>query len=226
MTEEHLEAGSVFKNAKVRSAAVIVAHPDDETLWAGGAILMNSDVSWTIITLCRKSDPDRAPRFIKALKRLNATGAMGDLDDGPEQTPLSPQETEKTLLSLLPPGGLFDLVLTHSPWGEYTRHRRHEEIGRAAQSLWLTERLKSRSVWLFAYEDGNRSYLPKAIETAHLHLLLPQDKLKEKYSIITDIYGFTPQSYEARATPREEAFFCFTTRRDLTHWLARGGITI
>jgi LmbE family N-acetylglucosaminyl deacetylase len=215
-----------FETLKVRSAAVIVAHPDDETLWAGGTILMHSDVRWTIITLCRKSDPDRAPKFMEALKILNATGAMGDLDDGPEQTPLLPQKIEKAILSLLPPGTLFDLVLTHSPRGEYTSHRRHEETGRTVQSLWLSRRLRARSIWLFAYEDGNRSYLPKAIEMAHLRTLLPHNIYEEKYRIITEIYDFTPQSYEARTTPRQEAFFCFNTTKDLTQWLGRGGIKI
>ena len=38
-----------------RKAAVIVAHPDDETLWAGGTILMHPETKWTIIALCRKN---------------------------------------------------------------------------------------------------------------------------------------------------------------------------
>ena len=49
---------------------VIVAHPDDETLWAGGTILMNPENQWTIITLCRRDDPDRNPKFYAALKIL------------------------------------------------------------------------------------------------------------------------------------------------------------
>ena len=57
--------------------AVITAHPDDETLWAGGTILLHPDASWTIITICRKSDSDRAPKFFKALQKYDAQGAMG-----------------------------------------------------------------------------------------------------------------------------------------------------
>jgi hypothetical protein len=90
----------------------------------------------------------------------------------------------------------------------------------------LTGQLKARLLCMFAYEDGNKRYLPKAIKTAHLHTSLPRDIVKEKYKIITDIYGFSPQSYEARTTPKEEAFWCFNTTGDLTQWLDRGGIII
>src|SRR5678816_118150 len=92
-----------------KAAAVIVAHPDDETLWAGGTIL--SQPSWRcfIITLCRASDSERAPKFFQALERLGADGKMGDLDDGPEQVPLTENEVQETILQLLPPNH-FDLI--------------------------------------------------------------------------------------------------------------------
>ena len=74
--------------AGIKTAAVIVAHPDDETLWAGGTILTHPGINWVILTLCRKSDPDRAPRFFKAIEQFGAKGLMADLDDGPDQKPL------------------------------------------------------------------------------------------------------------------------------------------
>ena len=71
-----------------KTVAVIVAHPDDETLWAGGTIL--SHPSWTcfIVCLCRGSDPERAEKFNLALSVLKSEGIMGNLDDGPDQKPL------------------------------------------------------------------------------------------------------------------------------------------
>jgi LmbE family N-acetylglucosaminyl deacetylase len=186
--------------------AVIVAHPDDETLWAGGLMLMYPDVDWTVVTLCRKSDLDRAPKFFKALERLNAVGFMADLDDCPEQTPLDNGEMQKTIAELLP-SNRFNLVITHSTAGEYTRHLRHEETAKAVLELWNSDRLFADELWTFAYEDGNRKYLPRAIKNADLLVGLNDEIWRQKHDIITRIYGFSQESFEAKTTPKEEAFW-------------------
>jgi hypothetical protein len=55
---------------------------------------------------------------------------MADLEDGPEQAPLTISFIQNEILRMLPQRS-FDLILTHAPQGEYTRHRRHEEVSRA-----------------------------------------------------------------------------------------------
>ncbi len=188
--------------------AVIVAHPDDETLWAGGTMLLHPDADWTVITLCRKSDCDRAPKFFKALEKYNAAGFMGDLDDGLEQGPLNSLDVQKTIIELLP-CDRFNLIITHSTSGEYTRHLRHEETAKAALALWRSGQLIAENLWSFAYEDGNRQYLPRAVEQADLLFKLPDDIWRRKYDIITEVYGFSEDSFEAGTTPKQEAFWCF-----------------
>jgi len=81
------QLNEVISGAPLR-AAVVVAHPDDETLWCGGYILAHPEFDWRIVTLCRASDPDRAPKFRMVLERLGAVGVMADLDDEPGQVPL------------------------------------------------------------------------------------------------------------------------------------------
>jgi LmbE family N-acetylglucosaminyl deacetylase len=191
-----------------KNCAVIVAHPDDEALWTGGLMLMHPNVKWTVVTLCRKSDLDRAPRFFKALEKFGADGFMADLDDGPEQTPLDSNQVQKTI-ELLLPSKSYDIIITHSTSGEYTRHLRHEETAKAVLALWKSGRLFADELWAFAYEDGNRKYLPRAIKDADLLVGLNKETWRQKYDIITGIYGFNKESFEAKTTPKEEGFWRF-----------------
>lgn len=197
----------MFRHAA--TAAVIVAHPDDETLWAGGFILNQPAWEWTILSLCRGSDPDRAPRFREVLKAFGAQGNMADLDDGPEQKPLAEKEILETILDLLPERD-YDLVITHDPCGEYTRHLRHEETGRSVIRLWHEGKIRTGELWTFAYGDGGRKTLPAAMISADLYFRWPEDTGKRKRGIITELYGFSPDSFEAGSALPNEAFWQFS----------------
>lgn len=201
-----------------KNIAVIVAHPDDETLWCGGMILLHPECDWFVASLCRKNDSDRAPKFKKVLKELNATGTMGDLDDHATQRPLDRKAIEKAILDLLPKQN-FDLIITHSPFGEYTKHLRHEEIGKAVIALWKDKKIETKELWSFAYENGNKKYEPKAITDATIQLILPQNVWEEKYRLITEVYGFEKTGFEGKTTPKTEAFWKFENPQDAAKWL-------
>jgi LmbE family N-acetylglucosaminyl deacetylase len=189
-------------------AAVVVAHPDDETLWCGGYILAHPEFDWRIVTLCRASDPDRGPKFRRVLEQLGAVGEMADLDDEPDQVPLPMEQVQETIARLLA-GNSYSLTLTHGPRGEYTQHRRHEECCHGVVELWQSGCICTDRLWSFAYEDGGRGYLPQVRSDADRRDVLTKNRWLEKRRLITDVYGYGIDSWEARTTPREEGFWCF-----------------
>lgn len=188
-----------------QTALIIVAHPDDEILWAGGTILMHSETQWTVAVLCRRTDPDRAPKFHRVMEDLGATGSLGDLDDGPEQSPLTASTVQEAVLAQVGRTD-YDLILTHDTGGEYTRHRRHEEIGAAVLALWDARKLQSQELWTFAYGDKNIRHAVRADKDVDVYTQLPEDIWAKKRELITGLYGFAKGSFEEKAALREEAF--------------------
>ena len=196
-----------------KKVALIVAHPDDETPWAGGTIPSHPSWQWFIVCLCRGSDTGRATKYKEALKILKSEGIMGDLDDGPDQNPLDNREVEHAIIELLPPM-YFDLIISHNPDGEYSRYIRHEEVDKAVIKLWHAGRLYANELWNFAYEDGHNKNSPRPVETADIYCVLTKRIWMRKYSIITDTYGFEKGSFEAESIPRAESFRQFTNSYD------------
>jgi len=87
--------------------------PDDETLWCGGYILAHPEFHWRVVTLCRASDPDRAPKFRRVLEQLGAVGEMATWMMSPTSA-LPVEQVQKTIVRLLA-GINHSLILTHGP---------------------------------------------------------------------------------------------------------------
>ena len=206
----------------MKKSTIIVAHPDDETLWAGGTILSHPEWNWKIFTLTRRGDPDRSSKFEKALSYFGASGGMNDLNDDPDQPPLDPARVKKAVLELIKETPGREIVITHGPKGEYTRHLRHEEVSSAVTEMWIAREIESNQLWLFAYEDGNGDYLPRPEKGAEL-FSLPREVWARKRHLVRKIYGFDSDSWESRANPRIEGFWKFKSRENLKNWLNGGG---
>ncbi len=204
---------------QIKTVALIVAHPNDETLWAGGTVLSNPSWQCHIVCLCRKGDPDRASRFFNALTALGASGVIGEMDDGPDQTPLPAAEIQGRIQRLLPDKA-YDLIITHNPNGQL----RHEEVSGAVIALWANGSIKTKRLWTFAYEGVQNDYLPTALLNADCWYVLQQVVYDQKCHIITQVYGFEPDSWQRRATPEAEAFWCFANSESAGKWLAQGGL--
>ncbi len=58
-------------------------------------------------------------------------------------------------------------------------------------------KLHAEQVWSFAYEDGGKKYLPRPDRNADLQIKLPYNIWKQKYNIITQIYGFDKEKFRS-----------------------------
>ena len=207
---------------------VVVAHPDDETIWMGGLILRHPGWSWRVLALTRAGDTDRVSRFRRAGRELGAEVSVSDLDDGTVLKPLSRDLREirdriGVMLEGAPdarPGVCdtqsaacgFDLIFTHGVRGEYTRHRRHEQVHRAVKNMWASGQLAGELVF-FAYEDGGGAYRPRAAGDARIRVSLTTEEYARKMHIIRNTYGYRRASFEARAAGPVEAFTTSASER-------------
>lgn len=99
--------------------ALVVAHPDDESIWFGG-LLAAEPGDWTIICCSiPRTDPVRAWKFFDACEVLKAV---------PRLLPFVEAPKDPLYLEPLDLDG-FDQIVTHSLVGEYGHHH-HTQLNR------------------------------------------------------------------------------------------------
>jgi len=99
------------------SNVIVVAHPDDEILWAGGLPIRYADRDWTIICCSiPRADPIRADKFFQVCEELDVVGIC--LPHTETDMWKNLQGVDDIDLSC------FDCIVTHNSQGEYG-HRHH-----------------------------------------------------------------------------------------------------
>jgi len=189
----------------MKEAAIIVAHPDDEIIWCGGMILQNPTWDWTVLSLCRESDPDRHPKFRAVCDSLDVAGYIFDADDGnPLKAIDMPRQIGRKIRDVLSWTD-WDLILTHGPGGEYG-HPRHIDVHNEVLRLAELGMLRCQELWTFAYHCDPRTGECLALSDADVVVSLTPAQLAEKQWIIRQQYGYARDSFEVRACISPEAF--------------------
>ena len=194
----------------MKNALVIVAHPDDETIWMGGTILKNKNWKWTILSLCRKNDADREPKFMEVCSFYGAEGIISDLDDE-KLKPLQVNEVIKKIKQNLKKIN-YNYIFSHGENGEYG-HLRHKEVHQAVKQMAENKELKCDRIYFFSYVPGEKTAphdsklkIPVPDKDSDLLVELNESEYNDKIKIITQIYGFRGNIFETLSCNKKEAF--------------------
>lgn len=188
-----------------KKALVIVAHPDDETIWMGGCLMKHKNFDWTIFSLCRASDQDRAPKFKRVCNHYNAHGVITDLDD---EEVLTLEESIPEIKKLLLDNVSFDdydIIFTHGNNGEYG-HERHIGIHLAVQEL-INEGLIRGQVFYFNYKndiEGEHRVIDKG--DSDIVIDLTGKELDEKKRIVSEMHGYPLDGIDVGYCTNPESF--------------------
>ena len=196
-----------LKLVQGRRALAVVAHPDDETIWLGGTILLNPKVRWTIFCLSRKSDQDRRPKFERVCARYGAEAIISDLDDCGRLSLKRSIPVIKRLLTLKLKNRRFAYCFTHGENGEYG-HLRHIGIHQALKAWDPRRRLKCSRIFAFNYQKAPKGRRPSMVmaKDSDYFLKLSPKIFAEKKAIQSLMHGYPYNGIDNSLCTRTEGF--------------------
>lgn len=163
---------------QVSNGVVVICHPDDEVMWAGGLLARYGERFTVICCSIPRSDPERAWKFFDACDVFGAKARL-----------LPIVETEKPLNIAHVDLSGFDMVVTHNAAGEYGHHHH----------MALHQSLKPLRPVTFGYRPDGRGSIAlhlTADEQARRMAALqcydhvsPHDSGKPKWQALLDRYA-------------------------------------
>lgn len=140
------------------SKLMIVAHPDDETLWGGCHLL--AEKGWHVISVTNASHKVRRKEFSNAMNYVGASWEIWDHADLYFSNEFHPRL--KSLLKEVIHRQHWDMIVSHGPVGEYG-HRQHKALYKLVRSL------VKKNFWVF--DPFSRQPVPQWCKAAKSELL-------------------------------------------------------
>lgn len=164
-------------------ALVLVAHPDDETIFCGGTMLRNPDWEWAVVCVTMQLSTPRLQEFRHAMDMFRGYGVnitsnqtLEQKDEGQE---LSAEEAEVWKVKIRDLPQAPDIVFTHNTEGEYG-HPHHRSLNRIVHELF-------QNVWEFIC-PGAVNVTPQPFKATSNLMPLSQDILNKKTEIFNRSY--------------------------------------
>lgn len=168
-------------------ALVVVAHPDDHVLWAGGTILKMKQWEWHVLSLCNSHYDDFDPKdrtFRVTCKELGVR-KFDAKKFNDHQKEVSNEQILKFQNEILGFADReYDLVFTHSnrKTGEYGFHANHKEVCDSVDRLIDKEQIKVKALFCFCYKSGgaNKPVIADLSNADYKVNLTTEEKQKKK----------------------------------------------
>lgn len=178
--------------SKKKYNLVIVAHPDDETIFFGGLIQQKRKLPWHVFCATDGNadgqGSKRAQDFANACKALKVQSfTHSDFPDVFEKR-LDLERLEQKFSELPLPAAVY----THGPVGEYG-HAHHQDVSLAAHRYFS----KKVPTWGLAYNCHPDS-----------NVQLSRDEYERKTKILSDIYGSETQRFQNILPATATESFC------------------
>lgn len=184
------------------NALILIAHPDDETIFSGGLLLTYPQWNWTIICATWSLASIRGQQLAQAVKiyhhqysvNISQLVLLG-FPDGRTKNKINKHQLISKLATIHKD---FDIVFTHNSKGDYG-HPSHGAVHQAALSLYS-------NIWEFIIPT-NQYVAPQPFKTTTHVLPLSKQLLTKKRKIFTSCHRTEQYLWEREPDMLRYAFF-------------------